>query len=323
MITGPDQGSICHRIVYCQYTMWSDVELREIRVFLALAEERHFGHTAERLGITPSYVSQTLRELEARLGGRLFDRTSRRVRLTRLGEQLRSDLEPAYAQVLRALERTHAAATGIVGTLRLGMYTESLAGDHMLEIERAFRTSHPAADVALIVTGLERDYLDVLRAGEVDMLATRLPLSAPDIAVGPVLSREPRVLLVARTDPLARRESVTLEDFADHAVSDNPVFPREMMDALVPPVTPSGRRYRRVTSRNMEEMLISIAAGRQVHPTVPLFLEHHRHPGVTSVPITGLPCSETALVWLRANRSPMIQAFVRVATEILTRAARD
>lgn len=297
--------------------MWSDVGVREIRVFLVLAEEQHFGRTAERLGITPSYVSQTLRALEARLGGRLFDRTSRRVRLTRLGEQLRSDLMPAYEQVLRALERTHAAATGIVGTLRLGMYTESLAGGHMLEIERAFRTRHPGADVALIVTGLARDYLDVLRAGEVDMLATRLPLSVPDMAVGPILSREPRVLLVARNDPLARRESVTLEDFADRAVSDNPAFPREMMDALVPPVTQSGRRYRRVANRNMEEMLISIAAGRQVHPTVPLFLEHHRHPGVTSVPITGLPHSETALVWLKANRSPMVQAFVRVATEVL------
>jgi DNA-binding transcriptional LysR family regulator len=299
--------------------MWSDVELRELRVFLVLAEELHFGRTAGRLEITPSYVSQTIRTLEARLGGRLFDRTSRRVRLTPLGERLRAGAEPACKQLLRALEETHQAAVGATGTLRVGMYTESLGGPHLLEIVRVFEDRHAGASVALTVTGLARNYLDVLRGHEVDMLATRLPVSDPDIAVGPVLSCEPRVLLVARADQLARREAVTLEDFADYPVSDNPVFPREMMDALIPPVTPSGRAYRRVTSRNLEEMLIAIAAGKQVHPTVPSFLEYHAHPGVAGIPISDLPPSRTALVWLKASRSAKVQAFARAADDVLRR----
>ncbi|HEV2633944.1 MAG TPA: hypothetical protein VGX23_02285 [Actinocrinis sp.] len=86
-----------------------------------------------------------------------------------------------------------------------------------------------------------------------------------------------------------------------------------MMNALIPPSTPSGR----VTSRTLEEMLISIAAGKQVHPTVPSFLEYHAHPGVVGIPITGLPPSLTALVWLDADRSPKIEAFARVAEEVL------
>jgi DNA-binding transcriptional LysR family regulator len=303
--------------------MWSDAELREIRVFLVLAEELHFGRTAGRLEITPSYVSQTVRTLEARLGGRLFDRTSRRVRLTPLGERLRAGADPAYQQLLRALEETHQAAVGVAGTLRVGMYTESLGGPRLLEIVRAFEDRHAGASVALIVTGLTRNYLDVLRGHEVDMLATRLPVSDPGIAVGPVLSCEPRVLLVARGDQLARREAVTLEDFADYPVSDNPVFPREMMDALIPPATPSGRPYRRVTNRNLEEMLIAIAAGKQVHPTVPFFLEHHAHPGVVGIPISDLPPSRTALVWLTASRSPKVQAFARAAADVLSTARAD
>ena len=79
--------------------MWSGVELREIRVFLTLAEELHFGRTAERLGITHSRVSQTIQTLEARVGAKLFDRTSRRVALTRLGEQLRAALSPVYREL--------------------------------------------------------------------------------------------------------------------------------------------------------------------------------------------------------------------------------
>jgi predicted DNA-binding protein (UPF0251 family) len=67
--------------------MWETIELREIRVFLALADELHFGRAAERLGVTQSRVSQSLRTLEAKLGERLIHRTSRHVALTAAGER--------------------------------------------------------------------------------------------------------------------------------------------------------------------------------------------------------------------------------------------
>jgi DNA-binding transcriptional LysR family regulator len=295
----------------------SGVELREIRTFLVLAEELHFGRTAERLLVTPSRVSQTIRTLETRVGGRLFERTSRSVRLTAVGEQLRAAATQPYLELQQAVRASQDAVAAITGTLRIGMYTESLGGRYLVSIVTSFEASHPGANVALASLGLQRNYLDVLRAGEVDMIATRLPISDPDITVGPILTHEERVLLVATGDPLAKQGSVTLEDFADRAVSDAPALPREMMDALIPPVTPSNRRYRRHESPNIEEMLMSIAAGKQVHPTVPSFLEHHAHPAVTSVPISDLPTSETALVWLTANRAPKIAAFARVAASVL------
>jgi DNA-binding transcriptional LysR family regulator len=299
--------------------MIGEVELREIRTFLALADELHFGRTAERLDVTPSRVSQTLRSLEARIGGRLFDRTSRTVRLTPLGEQLQAAVTLPYVQLLQAVGASREAATGVAGTLRVGMYTESLAGPHFVDIVAAFEARYPGAEVVLVNTGLERNYLDVLGDGEVDLLATRLPLSDPDVTVGPILTHEERVLLVAKSDPLARQESVALGDFADRAVSDAPAFPRQMMDALIPPVTPSGHRYRRTVNRSIEDMLMSIATGKQVHPTVPSFLEHHAHPAVTTVPISDLPPSQTALVWLTSNHAPKVHAFANVATDVLAR----
>src|SRR5829696_2625778 len=106
--------------------MWSSVGLREIRAFLTLAEELHYGRTAERLGLTPSRVSQMIRALEQRVGGRLFDRTSRRVCLTPLGDQFLQRAAPPYEQLRRALLDVHEAATGIAGALRIGMYARSL-----------------------------------------------------------------------------------------------------------------------------------------------------------------------------------------------------
>ena len=81
--------------------MWETIELREIRVFLALADELHFGRAAERLGVTQSRVSQSLRELEAKLGERLVHRTSRRVALTAAGERFLADVAPAHERPRR------------------------------------------------------------------------------------------------------------------------------------------------------------------------------------------------------------------------------
>jgi DNA-binding transcriptional LysR family regulator len=314
-----DQDQIRYRIVYCAFTMWPGLEWREIRTFLTVAEELHFGRAAERLGITPSYVSQTIRALEGRVGGKLFERTSRRVRLTPVGEQLQASLAPAYEQVESALADARDAAVGVAGRLRIGIYFTLSGGPHMAEIVHTFETRQPDCEVEFVNTGYERNYLDVLRAREVDLLATRIPLTAPDISVGPILSREERVVVVARDDPLAQRESVSYEDLADRVVGDVPSFPREMMDAFIPPATPSGRVLKRIPNIDPEVVMMRVALGEQVHPTVRSFLEHETKPGITSVPIHDLPPSETALVWLTSNLSPKVQAFVEAAADVLAR----
>jgi DNA-binding transcriptional LysR family regulator len=297
--------------------MFSTVELREIRVFLVLAEELHYGRTADRLRLTPSRVSQVIRTLEARIGGRLFERTSRRVRLTPLGEQLHRDLQPVYRRFQKILSDAHDAATGVAGTVRIGSYSPVGCGPHWLEIVDTFRARHPACDVAFIDTGLERDFLDWLRAGDADILVARLPLTDPDITVGPILTREPRVLAVGTRDPLARYESVSYEDVADGVVSDLPGLPREMMDAFIPPRTPSGAPIARVTNRSIEEAMMRVAAGSQVHPTVPSWVDFHTHRDTVAVPIRDLPPSETALVWLTASRNALIEAVARAAIDVL------
>src|SRR6266540_2033115 len=226
--------------------MWSPFELREIRIFLTLAEELHFGRTAGRLGLTPSRVSQALRTLEARIGGRLFLRTSRRVSLTPLGEQLAARMRPAYEQLERAFSDTHNEAAGLSGPLRIGTSTPVNYGPHFLEIVKTFEARHPDCQVITTETGLGDDQFAWLRRGDLDLLAMRLPISEPDVTVGPVLSREPRVLAVAGDHPLAKRMSVSVEDLADYVLQYSSALPREMIDAFVPPRTPSGRPIRRV-----------------------------------------------------------------------------
>src|SRR5260370_26358169 len=100
--------------------MWRDVELRQLRIFLMLAEELHFGRTAERLGISQPGVSEDVRAIESRLGVKVFDRASRRVRLTPAGEALERSLVPALAAVDRALAETSELSRAVRGLLRVG-----------------------------------------------------------------------------------------------------------------------------------------------------------------------------------------------------------
>jgi DNA-binding transcriptional LysR family regulator len=296
---------------------WPGVELGEVCVFLAVSEELHFGRAAERLQISRSRASQMIKGLEAKIGTRLFERTSRRVSLTPVGEQLAADLARPYRELREAFARARQSADGVAGKLRIGMYLPINGGRHMAEIIRAFKARHPGSDVELIDTGLERDDLDWLRDGSVDILATRLPATDPDLTVGPILSSEPRVLLVSKDDPLAARKTVCTDEFAERLVPDTPPFRREMIDAFIPPVTPSGRTLRRVPTRSPEDLLLRIAMGELVHPTVASLLAYLNHPEITCIEVSDLPPSETALVWLTANSSLAVEAFVRVAAGVL------
>ncbi|HXL96187.1 MAG TPA: LysR family transcriptional regulator [Streptosporangiaceae bacterium] len=294
------------------------VELRDIRVFVTTAEELHFGRAADRLHLTTSRVSQVLRSLELQLGCRLLDRTSRSVSLTPLGQQLLERLRPACDELDQALADTKLAASGIAGTLRLGQYLPLNGGPHLAGIVEIFERRHPACRVEVLDIGLNRPELDWLRKGDVAVLATRLPISDPDITVGPVLSAEPRVVVVGREHPLAGRHQVSIDDLAGYPACTVATARRELADALVPPRTPCGRELRRVTVRSTGEALMRVALGEAVYLTVRPFLDYVSHSAVVTVPVEDLPPSQTALIWLTASHASSIRAFARAASDVAT-----
>jgi DNA-binding transcriptional LysR family regulator len=297
--------------------MWSAVELREIRAFLMLAEELHFARTAERLGITPSRVSQTLRDLETKLGGRLVERTSRRVALTALGERFLTEAKPAYERLIGVLEGMQ-TATAVEGPLRLGLLAANSGGPHLTEIIEAFERRHPECGV-IVSEVFFTDSLGPLRRGEIDVMATRLPIDQPDLAVGPTLVREPMVLAVAADHPLADRKRISIEDIADYRVAPITDSPKELIDTVMPRRTPRGRQIRRLTRRpkTPHELTTLIARGKIVHPTVPSFAEYFGQPGIKYVPISDMAPLTSGLICLRRPAAPRGREFIRVAREVL------
>ena len=114
------------------------VEHRDLEVFLTLADELHFGRTAERLHVSTARVSQTLRKLERQVGVPLFERTSRRVALTPVGRQLRDDVGPAFRQIQDGVQRAVTAGRDVTGLLRVGFF-RAAASQFVLETAERFQ----------------------------------------------------------------------------------------------------------------------------------------------------------------------------------------
>jgi DNA-binding transcriptional LysR family regulator len=301
--------------------MWQTIEMREIKVFLTLSEELHFGRTAERLGLTQSRVSQSIRALETKLGVQLFQRTSRRVDLTGAGERLLEEVSPAYAQLLGALERA-APARAVEGVLRLGVIAAVAVPPNLLRVIDEFEARHPGCRVTVVELPF-RGRHDPIRRGDVDIMVTRLPLTDRELVIGPIVSQETRMVVVARDHPLGSHEAVSLEDVADHVVFDmSTLIPDDMADAFVPRTTPSGRPIRRlrIPAEDLSELVILIARGRIAHLTVADAAPRFVHSNVICIPITDMPPSSTALCWRRQARDRRLRAFIEVANEQLTRA---
>jgi DNA-binding transcriptional LysR family regulator len=295
----------------------SSIDLREVEAFLVLAEELHFGRAAERLFMSPSRMSQTIRALETRVGGRLFDRTSRQVRLTPVGEKLRDRLVPVHAELRQAFDDARDLAAGVVGELRISTLSLCALGTSFDLIRATFHDRYPGCRVFVLEERTSLALVD-LRRGNLDLVAAWQPVDQPDLTVGPVLTREERVLLVKVGHPLLAKGEATVEDLGDYAVANfEAALPPETGVSFCPRHTPSGRPImRRYPARGANDVLSVVAEGAIVHPTVTSFPQHYRHPHVTHVPISGLPSLQSALVWVTARETATIRAFAQIATEI-------
>jgi DNA-binding transcriptional LysR family regulator len=301
--------------------MWGSVELREVRLFLVLAEELHFGRTAVRCGVTQSRVSQSLRELEQKLGVVLVHRTSRRVALTTAGARFRDAVAPVVGDLDAVLEATAQASGRVTEPVRLGVMAAAVVGPEVRAIVEAYERANPESAVDIV--GLPfRDRFGPLRRGEVEVMVTSLPVEVPGTAHGRVLARHPRMLAVARDHPLAGRESVSVEDLADHAVGDlELVAPRPLVDAMSPPRTPTGRPIPRVpiNAGEASTLMLAVAAGKVVQPVTEPFAATYAHPDVTFVPIHDLPPARAVLAWTARSRHPGLRALLRAADEVAAR----
>ncbi|MEU8383915.1 LysR family transcriptional regulator [Streptosporangium sp. NPDC048865] len=294
------------------------MELRDIEIFLTLAEELHFGRTAERLHVSPARISQAIKKQERTLGAALFERTSRQVSLTPAGRRFRDDLLPGYRRIQEAIAKATAAGHGITGTLRVG-FSAAWCGNLIVKAADVFNARHPGCDVRIQELPLN-DGFALLRARELDLQLTELPAGEPDVITGPTVFSTPRALVVPAGHPFAARSSVSLEDLADVRLITVIGPPRYWLDFHLPSHTPAGRPIPRGPATvAWQEVLSLVGAGKGVCPTSALAADYYSRPDLAFVPFRDAPPIDYALLWPPTGQTPKVSAFVQT---LLTVAGR-
>jgi DNA-binding transcriptional LysR family regulator len=300
---------------------------REIEAFLAVAEELHFGRAATRLHLTTSRISQSIRGLERRIGAPLFERTSRTVRLTPLGQTLFEDVRPAVQRLEEALRKAERAARREPQGVMRVFFANSIREEVTTALMRGFAEAHPQIPLVRYAYPAmqHRQWCDQQRD---DVFVTWFPaepgtLHLPRVHVGPVILRETRSVMVGTGHALARHEVVDIEELADHDVLYPPLVTRQFTDAWTPPVTPSGRRIhrvRRMTDSYVEEAARIVVHDNIAHVTIARLPLVGLPPDLVLVPLSGLPPFWLAPIWSVSAQNIWIPEFAELAARTGSRA---
>ena len=297
------------------------MERDELEGFLILAEELHFGRTAERMRLSRARVSQLIQRLERRVGAPLFERTSRRVALTPLGERFREEVEPHHRAIEAALARTAAAARGFGESLLVG-FSASLTGEIALQAGEKLRADHPELRVEICEMSFTDPFAQI-RERHYDVELMELPVREDDLAKGPTLFTEPRVLALAADHPLADRPWLTMEDLAEVRLLEvEGHLPDYRRETVTPRHTPAGRPIDTgpaITS--LQEALMLVAGGKGAMLTAAHTAIYQPRPGIVYIEVVDAPVVRYGLVWREGERTEAVAAYSAHVAEIV--AARE
>jgi len=273
-----------------------DVETRELRYFVAVAEELHFGRAAERLGIAQPPLSRAIRRLEHRMGVTLLERTSRGARLTAAGEVLLADGRTALAAVAaatRRAQRAGAARRRLVVTMKPGGDAGLLPG-----ILAAYESQPGALPVEFAFSIHQRAAM--LRDGRADVGLLHHPQNDLRGLATEALAVEQRVLALADSHPLASRGTLRTADLAGQVM---PQWPEAADVGPGPRVHDAG------------ELMQLVALGRAV-ALVTESAAKRPHRGVTYRPVSDAQPATLVVAWPENGRSRHVAAFVAAARGI-------
>ena len=302
----------------------SEIELRELRYFVAVAQELNFSRAAQRLGMAQSPLSRAISRLEARLGLRLLERTTRQVTLTAAGVTLLQEapqvLTAAEAAVTRARRVAHAEPRLVVALKPGG------DGGLLRDISVAYqRPGLPPVEAVIVSWGAPSA---LVRSGSADAALLRSPFDPEGLEIEE-LRAEPRVAALPAGHRLASRSRLRLADLSGEPLPRWSAADAAMtaywnghdlqsLAAAWPDSTPSPYTVGPLVS-DLAQLLETVALGQAVAFLPASTATRYPRTDLVYRPVTDLSPSVVAVAWQHGSRSPAIAAFIRAAVEVAER----
>jgi DNA-binding transcriptional LysR family regulator len=288
-------------------------DLNQLRCFVTVAEELHFGRAAARLNMTQPPLSRQIQVLEHIIDAPLLERTSRSVRLTPAGRSFLPEAKRILKLADSASQAARRIAMGKIGSLKIG-FTAAAAYGFLPELIAACRARLPEVDFSLkeMVSG---DQLEALVSGQIDAGFLRPPITRPELATQRVVA-EPLLAAIPASYPLASAETVSVKDFGDQPfIMYSPYEARYFHDLLVALFARTDTRpcYVQHLSQ-IHSILAMVRAGLGVS-IVPAAAASLRIAEVELRPLRlrARTPVELFMVWRRDDENPLLPSLVEIA----------
>lgn len=285
------------------------MELRHLRVFVAVSDELHFGRAAARLRVAQSAVSQTIKDLETELGVELFHRRNRRVELSAAGREMLASSEAAFAELDAGASAARRVASGAQGRLAVrAVMTATLT--RLSPALVSYAAAQP--DVALRLSfGTSEENIEALRKGACDVALVSLATTTPPPFTAAVVERSRVALLVRADHRLARRRTVKWEEIADVPMillkeAGNPNVRRQLRQKF----EAAGIRPRVVLEVDQLEAMLSLVEAGLGVSIAPQYVGRAASDRVRAVPIEPEAHGGIKAIWDGERPSPIVSRFL-------------
>jgi DNA-binding transcriptional LysR family regulator len=277
------------------------MDLQQLRCFLAVAEEMHFGRAAERLHMSASPVSRIVKELERELGAELFVRGYHQIELTPAGRELARRAPPVLAEFDRLPSEVRLVAAGQARVVRLG--GSHLSPPEILDaVVECAEKANPGRRVEVTLAP-SAELLPALSRGELDAAVVHLPVGDP--AMDTLTLASYRFLVaMRRDDALAGRDVLTLADLAERTIVTYPFTLQPLaLQGLRDELVSRGLRHFRLLARADAAMLagdvrrtgdLAFTLAPETGGSARIFDD----PAFAIVPLNDGPQFHLGLVWL-------------------------
>lgn len=286
----------------CLYDERMNLELRYLRALVAVVDAETFTDAAIALGTSQAAVSRSIAALEKVLGVQVLQRTTRSVAATPAGERI---IEHAR-RVLDEMALLERAAKDQGTEFRVS-YAWSALGRRTRAVERAWAAMHPDVPLVWVQSSAPSGGLAVSSA---DVAVLRRPLTDRRFACT-VIGREARFAAVAKEDPLARKRSLRMADFAGRTIAVDARTGTTTEDLWPAGEGPSGARL----VHGVDEWLTLIAGGRAMGMSSEATAAQNPRPGIAYRPVRDAPPIDVVLARRRADSSGLVADFIRLAEE--------
>jgi DNA-binding transcriptional LysR family regulator len=288
------------------------IDLKQLKYFLAVAEEKSFSRAAERLHISQPPLSQQIMKLEAELGVKLFARTTRTFELTVAGKALMQEAAELLGKMRMTIDTVRQIDRGEVGRLRVGIVGSAMWGPIPSMLEE-FQSKYPRVTWTIHELGPTVQY-DALRAKQIDVGFWREPKLEEDELKRDNLKqelcfRENVCVAVNEHHPLAKQESIELTDLASEPMLtlalDKSAFPRYLIQCCVK----AGFQPTIFQEANEPQTLLAMVGAGLGVTLMPETTSRIGWPGVVFLPIRNPPSANLYIAYTTMDDAPVVRAF--------------